>query len=121
MDCNSNPPLRRREISAGYICGTSHKVSDTLEINLGNYLNANYDCPNLFPCNTYVNNHPKYLSDSRGYDRSEEGRTSYVFNSPDLTSKRDDVGGVIDELERGRPVQPIDDLGERSVVVDLHK
>ena len=38
---------------------------------------------------------------------------------PDLPGEGDDVRGVPDELERGRPVQTVRDDGEGAVPVDL--
>jgi len=48
---------------------------------------------------------PRYL----GKCSVPEGRPGNVVNLPDLTSERDDVGSVLDDFDRGRPVQPADD------------
>ena len=41
-----------------------------------------------------------------------------IVDLPDLPGEGDDVRGVADDLERGRPVQPVDDGGEGAVPVD---
>src|SRR6266581_2600425 len=50
---------------------------------------------------------------------SESARTPDAVDLPDLSSKGDEVRGVRDELERGRPVQAVHDDGECAVPVDL--
>src|SRR5439155_22907298 len=50
-----------------------------------------------------------------------EGRSGDVGDFPDLASERDDVGGVVDDLERGRSVQPVDDGRDSTVLVDPHE
>src|SRR5260370_1847544 len=49
---------------------------------------------------------------------SESGRTRAAVDLPDLSGEGDDVRGVPDELERGRPVQAVHDDGECAVCVD---
>src|SRR4030095_14438506 len=46
-------------------------------------------------------------------------RTRDAVDLPDLSGEGDEVRGVPDELERGRPIQAICDDGERTVPVDL--
>ena len=38
-----------------------------------------------------------------------EGRPGDAVDPPDLTAERNDVGGIVDDLDRGRPIQPADD------------
>ena len=46
-------------------------------------------------------------------------RTPDAVDLPDLSGEGDEVRGVPDELERGRPVQTVHDDGEGAVPVDL--
>ena len=50
-----------------------------------------------------------------------EGRPSDVVDPPDFAVEHDDVGGVTDDLERDRPVQPGDDGRDATVGVDPHQ
>src|SRR4051812_6468321 len=54
-----------------------------------------------------------------GYDT--ERRCRDIGDLPDLPGERDDVGGVVDDLERGRPVQPTDDGRDGAVAVHPHE
>lgn len=38
-----------------------------------------------------------------------ERRPGDVVELPDLTAERNDVGGIVDDLDRGWPIQPADD------------
>jgi hypothetical protein len=49
------------------------------------------------------------------------GWTRDALDLPDLSGERDDVCGVPDELERGRPVQTVRDDSKGAVAVDLHE
>ena len=49
------------------------------------------------------------------------GRSRDIVDLPDLAGERDDVGGVLDDLDRGRLVQPADDGREGAVPVDPHE
>jgi hypothetical protein len=53
--------------------------------------------------------------------RHAVGRTRDVVDLPDLPGEGDDIRGIPDELERGRPVQTVHDDGEGAVRVDLHE
>ena len=46
-------------------------------------------------------------------------RTRDAVDLPDLSGEGDDVRGIPDELERGRPIQTVCDDGECAVPVDL--
>ena len=46
------------------------------------------------------------------------GRSRDIGDPPDLAGERDYVGGVLDDLDRGRPVQAADDGREGAVPVD---
>ncbi len=48
-------------------------------------------------------------------------RARGVLDLPDLPAERDHVGGVPDELDRGRLVQGFEDDAERAVPVHLHE
>ena len=48
-------------------------------------------------------------------------RARGVLDLPDLPGERDDVRGVPDELDRGRPVESVDDEVEAAVPVHLHE
>src|SRR5438552_13850693 len=50
---------------------------------------------------------------------SESARTPDAVDLPNLSGEVDDIRGVPDELERGRPVQRFRDDGEGAVPVDL--
>ena len=45
--------------------------------------------------------------------------TPDAFDLPNLSGEVDDIRGVPDELERGRPVQTVRDDGEGAVHIDL--
>src|SRR5512133_3786940 len=47
------------------------------------------------------------------------GPTPNAVDLPHLSGEGDEVRGVPDELERGRPVQAVHDVGECAVPVDL--
>ncbi len=48
-------------------------------------------------------------------------RTRDAVDLPDLSGEGDDVRGIPDELERGRPIQTVCDDGECAVPVDLRR
>jgi hypothetical protein len=49
------------------------------------------------------------------------GRSRDIVDLPDLAADCDNVGGVLDDLDRGRPVQPVDDGREGAVPADSHE
>lgn len=46
-----------------------------------------------------------------------ERRPGEVVNRPDLTAERHQVGGVVDDFERGRPVQTLSQEGELVLAI----
>ena len=50
---------------------------------------------------------------------SESAPTPNAVDLPNLSGEGDEVRGVPDELERGRPIQAVRDDGEGTVPVDL--
>src|SRR5688572_3101729 len=49
------------------------------------------------------------------------GRSRGIVNLPDLAGDGDHVGGVPDELQRGRLIQTVEDDGEGAIRVYLHE
>ena len=53
--------------------------------------------------------------------RAAVGRTRDALDLPDLPAERRHIRGVLDDLERRRPVQALGDDGEGAVAVDLQE
>ena len=76
MDCNSNPPFRTRVDKCRIpLWGVAESIRHFGNKILGNYLNAKLGLiaaliHEIALKELRINNHPKYLSGSRGYDRS---------------------------------------------------
>src|SRR5215471_18470639 len=64
---------------------------------------------------------PQQRAASATYAGSMVGRTRDAVDLPDLPAQRDNVRGVLDELERGWLVEAAGDDGEGAVPVDLHQ